>query len=34
MIINELESYKDNERGPNGKLILVRVTGFLEKNAK
>ncbi|KAL4475046.1 hypothetical protein ABPG74_001742 [Tetrahymena malaccensis] len=34
MIINELDSYKKDEKPPNGKLIQIRVTGFLERDTK
>lgn len=34
MIINELETYKTEEKAPNGKLIQIRITGFLERDAK
>lgn len=34
MIINELDAYKKDDKAPNGKLIQIRVTGFLERDAK
>lgn len=33
MIISELEQYKNDGKSPNGKLIQIRVMGFLERSA-